>query len=408
MGIRVKDIIKLESFKKMKLIGGKVGLDKNVDWVYVAECFENPFESVKWLYGGEIVFITGRGIKEDEDLLENLIKGFGEKNIAGLIINIGPYIKHIPKKIIDLSDELKLPLFELPWEVRITEASQEIYTAIAMSRVQENSISNFFNDLLFRKENIEGNPVEKASYFGYNLSGKCRVYIVDIDRFSEYIKLNNIKDESEISQVKIKLMKIIQDTLERNNIRAPILYKNDSVIFLYRFQENRINDLDRALNQIKNNVLEEIKDISVSIGIGDYYNDLNKMKQSLKEAELALKKIKITKLKNSILEYKNMGVYQLLFSIEDNESLKNYCKNTLNPIIKYDNINNSQLVETLELYLDENCNITTTSEKLFLHRNTLRYRVKKIEELLDLDLHDFNQCIKLKIALEVKKIIGEN
>lgn len=58
--------------------------------------------------------------------------------------------------------------------------------------------------------------------------------------------------------------------------------------------------------------------------------------------------------------------------------------------------------------MDENCNITTTSEKLFLHRNTLRYRVKKIEELLDLDLHDFNQCIKLKMALEVKKIIGEN
>lgn len=300
MGIQVKDIIKLESFKKMKLISGKIGLDKNVDWVYVAECFENPFESIKWLYGGEIVFITGRGIKEDEALLEKLIKGFNEKNIAGLIINIGPYIRHIPKKIIELSDELKLPLFELPWDVRITEASQEIYTAIAMSRVRENSIANFFNDLLFNKEKIEGNLIEKASYFGYNLLGQCRVYVVDIDNFSEYIKFNNIKDESEISQIKTKLMKIVQDVLERNNIRVPILDKNDSVVFLSRFQENKVIDLDRALNQIKNNVSKQIKDISVSIGIGDCYNDLSKMQQSFKEAELALNKIKIKGLKDSV------------------------------------------------------------------------------------------------------------
>lgn len=406
MSILLKDVINLESFKNMRLVGGRSGLDKTVNWIYVAECFENPLESLNWIYGGEIVFITGRSIKGDINLLSRLIEGFNEKNIAGLIINIGPYIKQIPKKIIDLVNSLNLPLFELPWEIRITEATKDIYTAIAMKRLQEDSSVNFFHQLLFGDEKLGGNLIDKAAYFGYNLSGEYRVYIIDIDNFQKYIRDNNIDDESIISEVKTKLKKIIRDTLYNHSIEVPIVDKNDSVIFIYKLNKNKIKVLDEALEKIKKLVSNQIGGMTVSIGVGDCYNDLNMIKDSLKEAQLALKKITIDGLKDCILEYKNIGVYQMLFSLEDTRNLNKYYEDKLRPIIEYDNINNSKLIETLEVYLDENCNNTSTSERLFLHRNSLRYRINKIEELLDVDLRKLNQCIDIKLAIDAKKIIS--
>ena len=83
MSIMVKDILKLETLKGMELVGGKLGLEKCIEWIYVAECFEDPLEGIKWLQGGEIVFITGVGMKGDITALTKLIEGISEKNGVG-------------------------------------------------------------------------------------------------------------------------------------------------------------------------------------------------------------------------------------------------------------------------------------------------------------------------------------
>lgn len=81
MSISVKDILKLDSLRKINLVGGEGGLEKSIEWIYVAECFENPLEGIKWLQGGEIIFITGVGIRENEGLLLDFIKGISEKMV---------------------------------------------------------------------------------------------------------------------------------------------------------------------------------------------------------------------------------------------------------------------------------------------------------------------------------------
>lgn len=93
-----------------------------------------------------------------------------------------------------------------------------------------------------------------------------------------------------------------------------------------------------------------------------------------------------------------------MFSINNRTVLENYFTEILGPIINSENKDNN-LIEILETYLNENCNITVTAEKLFLHRNTLKYKIKKIEELLNCDLHNFNECTKVKIALYVSKVL---
>lgn len=408
MSIMVKDILTLNTLKEMKLVGGREGIEKCIEWIYVAECFEDPLEGIKWLQGGELVFITGVGMRSDIGALTKLIQGISKKNGVGLIVNIGKYINEIPKESIDIADKLELPLFTLPWKVRLVEVSKEISNAIILARIEENSINHFLNNILFGDGELDENIIRKAAYFGYNLDGENCICIIDIDKFEKYLKTKKIEDEVNISKIKITFRKIVQDILEKYALRVPIIDKDNSIIIFNKVEENYMIRLEKALKEIQEVMIKRMEGISVSVGIGNSYKDLNMMKQSLNEAELSIESIKGEGLNNTIKKYKDIGVYGLLFSIKNRVILENYYKQILGSITEKEKKNKeASSIKILEMYLNENCNITLTAEKLFLHRNTLKYRMKKIEELLNCDLHNFEDCLNVKMALYINKIIKQ-
>lgn len=72
---------------------------------------------------------------------------------------------------------------------------------------------------------------------------------------------------------------------------------------------------------------------------------------------------------------------------------------------KHDRNNGSDYLEFLTVYLTSNCNINDTADKLFIHRNTVVYKIKKINELLDCDLNELEVRVKLYLAIMLKNII---
>lgn len=406
MAIQIKDIMKLQSLSKVKIVAGKEALSKYVRWVYIAECLDDPLESVTWLQGGELVFISGLGIKHNRELLPLMVKEISKKNGAGLIINIGPYIEKIPEEVIKVANELELPLFELPWEVKVVELTHEICSTIVLSEFEDNSLTHLLSSIIFGEGALEDNVIERAAYFGYDLSGECLVWVIDIDGFMRYIKERNITEEQNIVRMKAAFTKIVQDALEEYHMKALLLGKSDAVILLSRAGDKYEQLLQKVFEKVQESVNAKWEGLSISMGIGNAYNDLMLMKRSLTEAEWALKVAKIKGQKRSVTRYADIGIYALLLNIKDKETLRSYYINALGNIVEYDRINAAGLVATLETYLEENCNITTTSEKLFLHRNTLKYRLKKMEELLGCDLHNLGDCARLYLAIEAGKLIG--
>jgi len=398
MAISIRDIMKLPSLKKLKLIAGEKGLDKLIEWVYIAECFEDPIENIKWLKGSELIIITGRSIKDKPNLIEEIIKSISENKGKGLIVNVGKYIKEISNEAKKLADELEVPLFELPWDVKLVEVSQEVCRAIVLSYVEENSVTHFLSNILFGDGALDENIIEKAAYFGYDLSGDCFVCNINIDN-------NEVDNTFRKNEIKNYCRKIIQDSLEYNNLKVPIIHKDDSVIILCKSDKINNRKLENVLTEIKNFIKSHVEGTIISIGIGNTYSNLGMMKNSLKESEWAINTIKFKWVKDEIIRYKDIGVYSLLFNISNKGVLEEYYKSTLGKIIEYDKINDSDLTSTLETYLEKNCNVTITAETLFIHRNTLKYRLRKIEELLNCDLHNFKHCSNLKIAFDSKKII---
>ncbi len=407
MAILVKDILKLETLKEMKLVGGNTGLEKCIEWVYVSECIEDPLEGIKWLQGGEIVIITGVGIKSDSSVLTKLIEGISKRGGAALIVNVGRYIKEIPKQAIEKADKLELPLFTLPWEVRLVEVSKEISNTIILARIEEKFMNDFLNNVLFGQMDLGINIKEKASYFGYNLQGRCCICIIKINNSKGASKMQSLEDEISISKVKLTFRKLVQDTLLKYSLKVPIIDNDDEIIFLNRAEENSMNRLNKALMEIQEMIKSRhMNGISTNIGIGNGYEDMNLMKDSFNEAKIVIDSLRCEGLTQVIRKYSEIGVYSLIFGIENKKILENYCRQVIGPIIEKSNKNKDiSSIEILDMYLNENCNVSIAAEKLYLHRNTLTYRIKKIEQLLNCNLHNFEECLKIKMALYISKTL---
>ena len=142
--------------------------------------------------------------------------------------------------------------------------------------------------------------------------------------------------------------------------------------------------LEKALKEIQEIIKKRVNGLSVNVGIGNAYEDLNLMKHSFSEAQMVIESLNCEGLDQAIKKYSDIGVYGILFSIKNKNILENYYKQVLEPIIENEKKNKEvSSIKILDMYLKENCNLTIAAEKLYIHRNTLTYRIKKIEQLLE-------------------------
>jgi DNA-binding PucR family transcriptional regulator len=91
--------------------------------------------------------------------------------------------------------------------------------------------------------------------------------------------------------------------------------------------------------------------------------------------------------------------------VQDSGVLKRYYEGTLRPLAEYDRVKGAQLLETLETYLSESCNLESTANRMFLHKNTLKYRLSKIESMTGSNLKAIDDRCQLYLALKIRNML---
>ncbi len=112
------------------------------------------------------------------------------------------------------------------------------------------------------------------------------------------------------------------------------------------------------------------------------------IKTSYKEAFKALSMIDMYKNDSKVIKYSDLGIVRLLIELSDVKDINQYCYENLGPILEYDKNHGMDLVGTLKCYFKNNRHLLKTSQELFIHRNTLLYRLSTIKNLLQRDLDD--------------------
>ncbi|MCA9950116.1 MAG: helix-turn-helix domain-containing protein [Anaerolineales bacterium] len=118
------------------------------------------------------------------------------------------------------------------------------------------------------------------------------------------------------------------------------------------------------------------------------------------EALQAMQVGKRLHLSNQIVEFNSLGVYQLLCELEDNPIVQQFTQQIIDPLAQYDVQHRGSLVQTISAYFDHHGNISQTAESLFVHRNTLLYRIDRIQELTGQDLTNADMRLSLHLALK--------
>ncbi len=119
--------------------------------------------------------------------------------------------------------------------------------------------------------------------------------------------------------------------------------------------------------------------------------------QALQAMELA-ERLNLT---NQFVEFNGLGIYRLLYDLEELEPVRRFTDEIMRPLADYDAQNRGSLVKTVEAWFHHRGNISQTAESLFIHRNTLLYRMERIQELTGLQLDQANMRLALHLSLKL-------
>ncbi|MBQ8911629.1 MAG: helix-turn-helix domain-containing protein [Clostridia bacterium] len=140
----------------------------------------------------------------------------------------------------------------------------------------------------------------------------------------------------------------------------------------------------------------------VSVGIGTAVDNIKDLARSYKEAQVALEVGKIFDNEKNVNSYENLGIGRLMYQLPTP-----LCEMFLSDVFKRGSIEglDRETLSTIQCFFDNNLNVSETSRKLFVHRNTLVYRLEKIRKLTGLDLREFEHAITFKVAMMVRKYL---
>ena len=140
-----------------------------------------------------------------------------------------------------------------------------------------------------------------------------------------------------------------------------------------------------------------------TIGIGTVSEHLRELADSYKEAQVAIEVGKVFDTEKTIINYENLGIGRLIYQLPTT-----LCEIFLSEVFKKSSIDSldQETLFTINMFFENSLNVSETSRKLFVHRNTLVYRLEKIKKLTGLDLREFDDAIIFKVALMVKKYLA--
>ncbi len=163
-----------------------------------------------------------------------------------------------------------------------------------------------------------------------------------------------------------------------------------------------VKELEKIAKSIEETLSTEFY-AKVAIGIGTVVDNIKNLARSYKEAQVSLEVGRVFDTGKNIVSYENLGIGRLIYQLPTT-----MCEMFLQEVFKNGSLEalDRETLQTIQCFFENNLNVSETSRKLFVHRNTLVYRLEKIRKLTGLDLREFDHAITFKVALMVKRYLS--
>ncbi|MCR5667877.1 MAG: PucR family transcriptional regulator ligand-binding domain-containing protein [Lachnospiraceae bacterium] len=384
MGFTIEDMLTIGRDKyNMEIIAGRDGWANSISWLHVVE----DTTLIQNFWGREMAVTTGLGFATEEKqkaLVEDLIA----HHAAGLVINTGKYIPVVPKEVMNICDANDFPLLTVPWEVHLADLMKDFSIRVFLQDGEDQKISTAMIQAITEPEHQEHYRDALKPFF--DVDGSFQTVLITTDGLDT---MDTVERR--------KLSNQMQVYLEGISHNGNFFYYDSSFVLVM----NDIEDEDRRSiveGMVRRAQMRTSKEIPFYVGVGTKVIDVANLYMSFHRAESAM--IRAMKLKKSVVRFDEMGVYRLLYSIPDKKLLEEMRDEPLRPLLEYDEKHKSNLVETLEMYLNCDGSIKQMAAEMYTHRNTVIYRVNKIKEMLGTDFSSPQDRLKYQVAFYIRKM----
>lgn len=382
MAITVIEATKLDTFKNFKLISGISGLNNQVEKVGILDW--EFFSRSEWLFNkGEFVLTSLLFAKDNPGFILEAVKELVKDGAGGLAIkNI--YYNELPVEVVDYSNKNSFPIFIFDNSVYFEDIITEVMDKIRFSENHEVLESKI--DILIKKGLNKATVKEIA--LEINSSFKESFFAV-------YCKSKRYIDSDSI----IALLDSLKRRKKIDLHSTALKYRNGILII---FTEDKLQE-----KSFKSNVDYLIS--CVSIDVSEYYIGVSSLHSSLVELDQGIKESlfaqKTGEVSNEAFNYFNdTGIYSILMPFVDESWMHSFYNRIIHPIKSYDEKYNTELFDTAIKYIENDGKIIETANAFFLHKNTIRYRIGKIKELLNMEDCEGSFYEQLSIAVKLYKI----
>lgn len=145
---------------------------------------------------------------------------------------------------------------------------------------------------------------------------------------------------------------------------------------------------------------------TLSAGFSRAHDGLSALPRAAIEAREALRIGRRVHGEGALVGYADLGLYRVLHSLRESTELRLFYEQTLGPLVEYDRKTGQNYVETLETYFTCHGNLSQTAQRLHHHRNSLLYRIGRIQEICGVDLEDAEARLSLQVALKARRLLA--
>ena len=383
MGFTIEDMLVVSADKyQMKLVAGEKGWSNSISWLLMLE----DLTIIQNFSGKELAVTTGLGFQTEEKMLD-LVRELSWHNAAGLIVNTGYYIREIPEEVKKLCDHNDLPLLTVPWEVYLADMIKDMSVRIFLQSSTDEQISG----ALIRAIESPGSRdlYEKELLPHFDLDGTFQTALVTTGNLDSM-------DTVERKRISYRMQLYLTNLTHNGHF---LYYDGYFVIVMNDMKPDECADVMEAF---ADRAARKMPERRVWVGVSDQVADISNLRISFRRAKAAV--VMAHNEDRPIQFFDKMGLYRLLYMVDDPLLLKSLSDDLLKPLLEYDAQHGGGYLETLESYLKNSGSIKVMADELFIHRNTILYRMANIKKLLGSNLEDSRERMMFEIACMIRKM----
>ncbi len=397
MDLSLARILELSPLDRCRVVAGAQGLERIITSINIAD---SP-DPGPWVSRGQLVLTTGYFFKDDPQEQIRLLRQLARQGCAGLAIKFDRFFPEPPPHMVQEADTLCFPLIDIPYEMALSDLMASVMKGILEYqhyRSRREKMEIFFTRLL--EEDLTGQEAI--------LSEGRSLGLLPGRQYAMVCAMTTLSDESARDSFLLALEDIFLKAGQFAGIRIIPIKSGSQVIALFQSSPCKTPETNvtwsTAIQYILEKACPRAAGHQLLLGVSSVKRSVEHLRgayhESLEAIRVGHKVSPASSPSHCVYWYEELKPYTLLQALPG-EECRRYVESYLGILREFDEKNGAELIKTLRCYLAFNGRSADCAQQLFVHRNTINFRLSRIEELLGADLKDGETVFRLQLALKL-------